>query len=252
MLIAVWFYTLFFGPAFAVGIVVLILIHELGHFIVARWMGLPARLPIFIGPLGAVTSLRRSPGDAGKSGDHRARRPGTRHGCRAPLLPARRRGSTRILPLPAARARVFRMLPEPHQPDPRRLPRRRQGRRRDPEMDERDRPARGRGSCAAVRQSDRADLSRPRHLPHHRQVPEEQPDGRSCPGCRVTPPRSRRRLRRNPAGGSGRHVDRQHDDRQQQLRSRRQPEHRDAPFSKAIGVAFAGASQRGNGNASEL
>jgi Zn-dependent protease len=68
MIIAVWFYTLFFGPAFAIGIVVLILIHELGHFIVARGMGLPARLPIFIGPLGAVTSLRRSPGDAGKSG----------------------------------------------------------------------------------------------------------------------------------------------------------------------------------------
>ena len=68
MVIAVWFYTLFFGPAFAVGIVLLILVHELGHFIVARWMGLPARLPIFIGPLGAVTNLRRSPGDAGKSG----------------------------------------------------------------------------------------------------------------------------------------------------------------------------------------
>jgi Zn-dependent protease len=68
MLIAVWFYTLFFGPAFAVGIVVLILLHELGHFIVARGMGLPARLPIFIGPLGAVTSLRGRPADAGKSG----------------------------------------------------------------------------------------------------------------------------------------------------------------------------------------
>jgi len=68
MIIAIWFYTLFFGPAFAVGIVALILVHELGHFIVARWMGLPARLPIFIGPLGAVTNLRRSPGDAGKSG----------------------------------------------------------------------------------------------------------------------------------------------------------------------------------------
>ena len=68
MVIAIWFYTLFFGPAFAVGIVVLILIHELGHFLVARWMGLPARLPIFIGPLGAVTNLRRAPADAGKSG----------------------------------------------------------------------------------------------------------------------------------------------------------------------------------------
>jgi Zn-dependent protease len=68
MIIAIWFYTLFFGPAFAIGIVALVLVHELGHFIVARWMGLPARLPIFIGPLGAVTSLRRSPGDAGKSG----------------------------------------------------------------------------------------------------------------------------------------------------------------------------------------
>jgi Zn-dependent protease len=31
-------------------------------------MGLPARLPIFIGPLGAVTNLRRAPADAGKSG----------------------------------------------------------------------------------------------------------------------------------------------------------------------------------------
>ncbi len=52
MLIAVWFYTLFFGPAFAVGIVMPHPLHELGHFIVARGMGLPARLPIFIGPLG--------------------------------------------------------------------------------------------------------------------------------------------------------------------------------------------------------
>src|ERR1700680_2511498 len=68
MIIAIWFYTLFFGPAFAIGIVALILVHELGHFIVARGMGLPARLPIFIGPLGAVTSLRRAPADAGKSG----------------------------------------------------------------------------------------------------------------------------------------------------------------------------------------
>src|SRR3984885_2974770 len=68
MIIALWFYTLFFGPAFAIGIVALILIHELGHFIVARWMGLPARLPIFLGPLGAVTNLRRAPSDAGKSG----------------------------------------------------------------------------------------------------------------------------------------------------------------------------------------
>jgi Zn-dependent protease len=68
MVIAIWFYTLFFGPAFAIGIVLLILVHELGHFIVARGMGLPARLPIFIGPLGAVTSLRRAPADAGKSG----------------------------------------------------------------------------------------------------------------------------------------------------------------------------------------
>ncbi len=68
MIIAIWFYTLFFGPAFAVGIVVLILVHELGHFLVARWMGLPARLPIFVGPLGAFTNLRRAPADAGKSG----------------------------------------------------------------------------------------------------------------------------------------------------------------------------------------
>ena len=97
MVIAIWFYTLFFGPAFAVGIVVLILIHELGHFLVARWMGLPARLPIFIGPLGAVTNLRRLPGDAGKSGIIALAGPGDRARsprCCASCSPASRTPAT--------------------------------------------------------------------------------------------------------------------------------------------------------------
>jgi len=64
MLVAAFFYTIFFGPAFAVGLVLLILVHESGHVIVARAQGLPMSLPVFLGPFGAVTNMKRPPRDA--------------------------------------------------------------------------------------------------------------------------------------------------------------------------------------------
>jgi len=64
MVVAVFFYTLFFGPAFAVGLVLLILVHETGHVIVSKAQGLPMSLPVFLGPFGAVTNMKRPPRDA--------------------------------------------------------------------------------------------------------------------------------------------------------------------------------------------
>src|SRR5690242_18584177 len=46
--IAVGAYALIFGWWFAIGIVVMILIHELGHYIEARREGLKPQLPVFV------------------------------------------------------------------------------------------------------------------------------------------------------------------------------------------------------------
>jgi len=64
MVVALFFYTLFFGPKFAIGVVLLILIHELGHVIVSKWQGLPMSLPVFLGPFGAFTRMHAPPKDA--------------------------------------------------------------------------------------------------------------------------------------------------------------------------------------------
>ena len=64
MVIAFFFYTLFFGPAFAVGFVLLILVHELGHVAFSAAEGVPMSMPVFLGPFGAVTAMRRPPRDA--------------------------------------------------------------------------------------------------------------------------------------------------------------------------------------------
>ncbi|MGC8461680.1 MAG: site-2 protease family protein [Candidatus Dormibacteria bacterium] len=48
-----------FGWGLGIGVIVLIAIHELGHY-VASWMyGIPAKLPVFLGPFGAVTMRSR-------------------------------------------------------------------------------------------------------------------------------------------------------------------------------------------------
>jgi len=63
--IAVWVYAQIFGLwVFALGFVVLILIHESGHLIVARMIGLPASLPIMIPGLGAFVSMKQQPKSA--------------------------------------------------------------------------------------------------------------------------------------------------------------------------------------------
>ena len=46
-------YWALFGPAFGVGFVLLILVHEMGHYIDIRRRGLPADMPVFLPGLGA-------------------------------------------------------------------------------------------------------------------------------------------------------------------------------------------------------
>ncbi len=61
MLISVVFYSLFFGPLFAVGFVLLILVHEMGHYLVARRLGEPVSAPMFIPGLGALIAMKGQP-----------------------------------------------------------------------------------------------------------------------------------------------------------------------------------------------
>jgi Zn-dependent protease len=54
-------YALLFGWQFGLGIIVLLFVHEMGHFIVIRGKGLPASLPVFIPLLGAFVAMRKMP-----------------------------------------------------------------------------------------------------------------------------------------------------------------------------------------------
>lgn len=56
--VAVGAYALIWGWRFGVGVVVLILAHEMGHYIEARRQGLRPALPVFIPFFGAYVSLR--------------------------------------------------------------------------------------------------------------------------------------------------------------------------------------------------
>ena len=64
MLVSIVAYSLFFGWSFAVGIVLLILVHEMGHVIELRRQGVPASAPLFIPFLGAFVNMRGSPRSA--------------------------------------------------------------------------------------------------------------------------------------------------------------------------------------------
>jgi Zn-dependent protease len=57
--IAVGGYALIFGWKFAVGLVLLILLHEMGHFLEAKREGLNPRLPVFLPFLGAYVRYTR-------------------------------------------------------------------------------------------------------------------------------------------------------------------------------------------------
>lgn len=64
MLIAVWAYATLWGLPFAVGFVLLIFIHELGHALVLRQQGIPAGAPVFIPFVGAVIAMKGMPRNA--------------------------------------------------------------------------------------------------------------------------------------------------------------------------------------------
>lgn len=54
-------YGLAFGPQLGVGITLILLVHELGHYVVVRAKGLPVGLPIFIPFIGAYVTIRGVP-----------------------------------------------------------------------------------------------------------------------------------------------------------------------------------------------
>jgi Zn-dependent protease len=61
MLASVGAYALAFGWQFAVGFVLLIFVHEMGHVIVLRARGISAGLPVFLPFLGAFVTMKESP-----------------------------------------------------------------------------------------------------------------------------------------------------------------------------------------------
>jgi Zn-dependent protease len=61
MVVVAAVYSRYYGAPFAIGLVVLTLVHELGHGAAARHIGLPVGAPIFIPFFGAMISLRQRP-----------------------------------------------------------------------------------------------------------------------------------------------------------------------------------------------
>jgi Zn-dependent protease len=66
MLVSIAAYAWLWGLPFAVGFVVLIFVHELGHVLELRRQGVPASAPLFIPFLGAVIGMKELPDDAWK------------------------------------------------------------------------------------------------------------------------------------------------------------------------------------------
>ena len=64
MLVSIAAYSLIFGWTFAVGFVLLILVHEMGHVFQLRREGVPASAPLFIPFLGAAVGMKQMPKDA--------------------------------------------------------------------------------------------------------------------------------------------------------------------------------------------
>jgi Zn-dependent protease len=64
MVLSVLAYTLLWGWTFAVGFVLLMFVHEMGHVIVLKRQGIRASLPLFIPFLGAFVSMKEMPRSA--------------------------------------------------------------------------------------------------------------------------------------------------------------------------------------------
>jgi len=66
MLLMVGAYALLWPWQFALGATLLLLVHELGHALVLRYLGVPFSAPIFIPFVGALIGIKELPPDAGK------------------------------------------------------------------------------------------------------------------------------------------------------------------------------------------
>ncbi len=66
MALSLGFYAPMFGLWFAVGLLGLLLVHELGHALVLRALGVPFSAPLFIPFMGAVIGMKELPRDATK------------------------------------------------------------------------------------------------------------------------------------------------------------------------------------------
>ena len=64
MLVSIWAYAMFWGWSFAAGFVVLIFIHEMGHVLALRMMGIRASAPMFIPFVGAHIVMQQMPKNA--------------------------------------------------------------------------------------------------------------------------------------------------------------------------------------------
>jgi len=64
MFVSVAAYAWLFGWSFAVGLVLLLLVHEMGHVVALRRQGVPASAPLFVPFLGAFVSMRGMPRSA--------------------------------------------------------------------------------------------------------------------------------------------------------------------------------------------
>jgi Zn-dependent protease len=61
MAIALWVYTSFYGWKFALGLILSIYVHEMGHVVALRRYGIPATAPMFIPGFGALVRLKQNP-----------------------------------------------------------------------------------------------------------------------------------------------------------------------------------------------
>lgn len=64
MFVMIWSYAVFYGWRYAAGIVLMIAIHEFGHYITAKAVGMPVSAPVFIPFVGALITMKVPPKDA--------------------------------------------------------------------------------------------------------------------------------------------------------------------------------------------
>ncbi|MBV7273636.1 site-2 protease family protein [Clostridiaceae bacterium UIB06] len=64
MLVMIWIYAKLHGWVFGVGFVLLLFMHEMGHYFAAKRVKLPVSTPIFIPFVGALISMKEEPADA--------------------------------------------------------------------------------------------------------------------------------------------------------------------------------------------